>query len=212
MRTRPVAAVVLALAPSLWACGPQRQPVQTAAAPPRQDLILLLPDADGTTGRAVVSNSLGTVELGAAREYTQVSGTQAPAPVTVMSEDEVRRQFADVIAALPLPAEHFMLNFRFESDELTAESRALVTRILDAVKKRPAPEVAVIGHTDTTGTRANNFDLGFKRAQMVRSLLVAQGLAPGLVVVTSHGEGDPLVPTADGVLEPRNRRVEITIR
>jgi outer membrane protein OmpA-like peptidoglycan-associated protein len=141
-----------------------------------------------------------------------VAAVTAPAPAIVMSEDEVARRFGDVMATLPPAAEHFTVNFRFESDELTDESRAMMARILDAVRKRPVPEVAVIGHTDTTGTPAGNYSLGMKRAQMVRGLLVAQGLAPALVVVTSHGEGDPLVPTADEVLEPRNRRVEITIR
>lgn len=211
--TRPVVAAWLAgaLVPLLWACGPQRQPVQTPAPPP-SDLILLLPDADGTTGRAVVSNPSGSIDLDATREYTQVSSAGAPAAPAVMSEEEVRRQFAALLATLPPAAEHFTLNFRFESDELTDESRALFGRILDVVRKRPAPEVAVIGHTDTTGTPASNYDLGLKRAMMVRGLLLAEGLAEALVVVRSHGEGDLLVPTADDVLEPRNRRVEITIR
>jgi outer membrane protein OmpA-like peptidoglycan-associated protein len=195
-----------------WACGPKpAAPVETPP-PPRADLILLLPDADGTTGRAIVSTPSGTVDLGAAREYTQVANAKAPAPVVVMSEAEVARQFGDVLSTLPPPAEHFTLNFRFESDELTPESKALVGPILAAVRNRPVPEVAVIGHTDTTGTPEGNFTLGLKRAQMVRGLLVAEGLTPTLVVATSHGEGDLLVPTADGVLEPRNRRVEITIR
>jgi outer membrane protein OmpA-like peptidoglycan-associated protein len=47
---------------------------------------------------------------------------------------------------------------------------------------------------------------------MVLKLLVAAGLDPSLVDVTSHGEADPLVPTPDERLEPRNRRVEITVR
>ena len=50
--------------------------------------------------------------------------------------------------------------FRFESDELTADSEALVPEILRAVGQRPVPEVVVTGHTDTTGTSASNFELG----------------------------------------------------
>jgi outer membrane protein OmpA-like peptidoglycan-associated protein len=196
---------------SVWACGPQPRPVETPQ-PPRADLILLLPSPDGTTGHAVVSNPAGQIDLDQTREYTRVVASQAPSSPIVMSEEEVARQFGDVLAALPPAAEHFTLNFRFESDELTPESRALVSRILEAVRKRPVPEVAVIGHTDTSGTAAGNYQLGLKRAQTVRGLLLAEGLAKELVMVTSHGEGDLLVPTADEVLEPRNRRVEITIR
>jgi outer membrane protein OmpA-like peptidoglycan-associated protein len=47
---------------------------------------------------------------------------------------------------------------------------------------------------------------------MVRNLLVASGLSGSFIEVTSHGEGDPLVRTDDEVLEPLNRRVEITIK
>jgi outer membrane protein OmpA-like peptidoglycan-associated protein len=47
--------------------------------------------------------------------------------------------------------------FRFESDELTDESRALLPQILQAVKdSAPFPDVAVVGHTDTTGRRPGN--------------------------------------------------------
>ena len=129
-----------------------------------------------------------------------------------MSEADVQRLFGDVLSTLPPPPEHFTLHFRFESDELTEESRVLLGRILDAVKKRPASEVAVIGHTDTAGAPTSNFELGLKRAQMIYKLLVGEGLDTSLIEVTSHGEGDPLVRTADEVLEPRNRRVEISIR
>jgi outer membrane protein OmpA-like peptidoglycan-associated protein len=207
----PQLAIVLAFAASsLWACGPRR--IQTPEAP-GSDLILLLSDPEGgATGRAIISNTSGTVELQTARAYTRVSATQPPTAVTLMSETEIRRLFGDAVSALPPQAQHFTLNFRFESDELTEESRALVAEILQAVSKRPVPEVAVMGHTDTTGTHARNFELGLKRAQMIRSLLVDAGLNAAFIEVTSHGEGDLRVRTADEVLEPRNRRVEITIR
>lgn len=209
--SRAIAAgLIAALAASLSACGPQR--IRTPEVP-GSDLILILPDSrGGTTGRSVVSNALGTVELDSAREYTWVSANQPPTAVRDMSESEMRRLFGDVLSALPPPAQHFTLHFRFESDELTEESRALFADIMRAVGKRPAPEVAVTGHTDTTGTLPGNFELGLKRAQMVRNLLVTAGLNDTYIEVFSHGEGDPLVPTTDEALEPRNRRVEITIR
>ena len=208
-RAAVLLAVVFASA-ALAGCGPRRVRTPEVRG---SDFILLLPDPeDGVTGRAIISTPSGSVNLDAARTYTQVRPGQAPAPVAVMSENEVRRLFGNALSALPPPTQHFTLHFRFESDELTDESRALIAKILQAVKKHPVPEVAVIGHTDTTGTLPNNFELGLKRAEMIRNLLVAGGLDRSYVEVNSHGEGDPLVPTADEVLEPRNRRVEITVR
>ena len=120
--------------------------------------------------------------------------------------------FGAALAALPPPASYFTLYFQFESDELTSESRALMREILAAVKNRALPEVAVVGHTDTMGTASANLQLGLKRAATVRKLLIDAGLGASLIDVTSHGEGDPLVRTADATAEPRNRRVEIAVR
>jgi outer membrane protein OmpA-like peptidoglycan-associated protein len=62
------------------------------------------------------------------------------------------------------------------------------------------------------GDAKRNYDLGLKRAMSVRTLLLSAGLDPSLVDVASHGEADLLIPTPDETVEPRNRRVEITIR
>jgi outer membrane protein OmpA-like peptidoglycan-associated protein len=176
-------------------------------------VVVLLPDSDtGTTGRAFLSNSSGTVELTAARESSTASPSRAPVPVTMMSEEEIQRVFGDALAALPPAPIHFTLYFRFESDELTDESRALLPQILDTVKTRPLPEVLVVGHTDTMGTPRANIELGLTRANSVRNILVQVGLDPSMIEVRSHGEGDLLVKTPDETPEPRNRRVEISVR
>lgn len=208
---RPCAVLIATVAAGLvWGCGPRR--VQTQPRP-GQDLVVLLPDSDdGAVGRAVVSTPAGSTELAAARESTIVSQNKPPAPVIVMSEADAQRQFGGALSALPPPAQHFTLYFRFESDELTDESRALLPQILQAVKDRPFPDVAVVGHTDTTGTPAGNFELGLRRANAIRNRLVAAQVAASLIEATSHGEADLLITTANEVLEPRNRRVEITVR
>jgi outer membrane protein OmpA-like peptidoglycan-associated protein len=72
--------------------------------------------------------------------------------------------------------------------------------------------VLVVGHTDTTGPSATNVLLGLRRAGIIRRLLVEAGLDATLIEMASHGQADPLVPTADEVAEPRNRRVDITVR
>jgi outer membrane protein OmpA-like peptidoglycan-associated protein len=108
--------------------------------------------------------------------------------------------------------EAFTLYFRLESDELTDESRALLPGVLKAVAGRPAPEVGVVGHTDTTGDSKSNYALGLDRANRVRTLLIGAGVSEPLIDVSSLGESDLRIRTADNVLEPRNRRVEISVR
>jgi OOP family OmpA-OmpF porin len=46
----------------------------------------------------------------------------------------------------------------------------------------------------------------------MRAALIGRGLAPENVRAISRGKRAPAVPTADGVAEPRNRRVEILVR
>jgi outer membrane protein OmpA-like peptidoglycan-associated protein len=190
------------------ACGPKN-----VAGPIRPDgaLIVLLPDEDGSTGRASVSNPAGTADLTAPRNASNVAPNQRPGVVT-MSEADVKRLFGDALEALPPAPQSFTLYFRFESDELTEESKALVPKILATVKGRSAPEVVVVGHTDTMGTPSANFALGLKRAVAVRELLVASGLDATTVEATSLGESFLLIQTPNDTPEPRNRRVEIAVK
>ena len=204
--------LMVALATAMAACGPKRRVVEPPPLPAGQALIVLLSDEDGATGRAGVSNPAGTVELAAARNATKVTANRAPSAVTTMSEAEVTRLFGEALSALPPAPRSFTLHFRFESDALTDESKALVPEILRTVKGRPAVEVVVVGHTDTMGTPAANFALGLKRATAVRVLLVAAGLDPATVEAASLGEAYLLVRTSDETPEPRNRRVEITVK
>ena len=194
-------------------CTPRKAPV---VAPSGQTLVLLLPDDEnggaGRTGRARVTNSSGTVDLTASHDSTTASPSAPPSPVTRMSEADVKRQFGGVLSALPPAPRHYVLFFKFDTDELTDGSRALVPEVLKTVKERAFPEVAVVGHTDTMGQPQANIELGRRRATFVRNLLVEVGLDANLIEVTSHGEVDQLISTPDATPESRNRRVEIVVR
>jgi len=199
-----IAAVAVATA-----CGPKRisTPIR-----PGQSLTVLLPDSHtGSTGDAHVSNPFGSVELAEARDAALATANSKPV-LGKLSEADVNNIFGDALSALPPPPQQFTVFFRFESDELTDQSQALIPQILAAVKQHAVQDVVVIGHTDTMGTQQANFGLGLKRAMMVRTLLVKAGLDGSTIDVTSVGELDLLVRTPDETPEPRNRRVDITVR
>jgi hypothetical protein len=214
VKRRPSALLVTIAVVLTSGCAKGRvaQPAEVARPLPPA-LVVLLPDPEtGTTGRIHVSNGLGAVDLSSSRTATRVTGDARPGPITTMSDAEVTRVFGAALGALPPAPRHFTLQFRFESDNLTTESTALVPEILKAVKALPVPEVVVVGHTDTMGEGKANLALGLKRANSVRDILAAAGLALATIEVTSHGEADLLVKTRDNTPEPRNRRVEITVR
>jgi outer membrane protein OmpA-like peptidoglycan-associated protein len=211
MRSASIAILAVLAAALGAACGNKH----VASAPPEtaRTVVVLLPDPDtGVTGKAFVTNNSGTTDLAATRDSSTATPSKAPSAVTTMSEEEVQRLFGDALSALPPAAVHFTLYFKFESDELTDESRALLPKVLDTVKTRAIPEVLVVGHTDTMGQPKANIDLGMTRANMVRNMLVQVGLDSLTIEVRSHGESDLLVKTPDETPEPRNRRVEISVR
>jgi outer membrane protein OmpA-like peptidoglycan-associated protein len=210
MTRRGGAVIAVVLLGMTAGCAPRR--VDTNAAAPT--LVVLLADADGTVGRAVVTSAAGPgrVDLAGDRASTTVAGRGAPSPATPLDAAAIEKEFGATLASLPMAPEAFTLYFRLESDELTDESRALLPGVLRAVAGRPAPEVGVVGHTDTTGEARTNYTLGLERANRVRTLLIGAGVEASLIDVSSLGESDLNVKTADNVLEPRNRRVEISVR
>jgi outer membrane protein OmpA-like peptidoglycan-associated protein len=206
---RAAISLLILVASVTTACGPKRISLPVR---PGQTLTVLLPDSDtGTAGDASVSNPFGKVDLAEARDAAMAQADRAPV-FTRLTDNDVRRIFGDALSALPPAPRRFTVFFRFESDALTDQSQALIPQILKAVNEHVVKDVVVIGHTDTMGTQPANFALGLKRAMTVRNLLVDAGLDGATIDVTSVGELDPLIKTSDETPEPRNRRVDITVR
>jgi outer membrane protein OmpA-like peptidoglycan-associated protein len=174
---------------------------------------VLLPDEGGRVGQITVTTDGGSRTLSEAHAATSVGSTRAApsAPETVDSGD-IQATWGDALAASPMRPRTFLFYFLFDSDELTEQSRAQMPAILESIRRFPAPEVAVIGHTDRVGPETVNARLALDRAEAIRGVLIDAGIEPALLEVTSHGEANPIVPTADEVPEPRNRRVEVTVR
>lgn len=190
------------------ACASKR----VTASDPSRVQVVLLEDPENTPSAVTVTTKSGDVALTTPLESTTVRTGGPPSPPVRMDEAEVTREFGPLLADLPAAPQHFNLYFRTDTAELTEDSRAILPKVLEAAKTRKVPEVTVIGHTDTTGGTASNYRLGLERAQAVKTQLLKVGLDADLIQVESHGEADPLRKTPDNTPEPRNRRVEITIR
>jgi outer membrane protein OmpA-like peptidoglycan-associated protein len=181
------------------------------ARPARTDLYVLMPGADGKTGAlSVESGGKQTVlDQPYAAVRVKESGQVEPGSVT---EQEARQAFGAALAAQPGRPTSFILYFLENRDELTPDSRQMLSSVVDEIARRPAPEIVVIGHTDRVGPVPYNDTLSLRRAERVRDELVKVGITADRIRVEGRGEREPLVPTADEVAEPRNRRVEISIR
>lgn len=69
----------------------------------------------------------------------------------------------------------------------------------------------IVGHTDRAGTNAYNDDLSMRRAQSIATLMTSLGIERARMQIGAEGEENQRVPTEDGVRNPQNRRVEITV-
>ncbi|HOI75744.1 MAG TPA: OmpA family protein [Syntrophales bacterium] len=184
--------------------------VGCATAPAPKSYAVLMENPDGTTGQIAVSGAKGEVLLDKPRTGTDLDGSTGT-PYAV-GEDRIRRDFGEALAARPPLPVSFMLYYRAGGTVLTGESQALIPAILEATRTRPAPDVSVIGHTDTVGNSEANEKLALQRAQSVAEIIRKAGLQVQDLTIASHGERNLLVSTPDNTPEPRNRRVEVTVR
>jgi outer membrane protein OmpA-like peptidoglycan-associated protein len=176
-------------------------------------MVVLMPDPDGNVGQLSVTNEGGQQVLTEKNQSVKVMDQKTPpGKATTLSDKEIQATFSDALAAQPLQPITFILYFLEGSDELTDESKGLLPQIIQTIQKRGSTDIVISGHTDTVGEKEYNYKLSLERAQATYKILVASGAIPANITVTSHGEGNPLIKTADEVAMPKNRRVEITIR
>jgi outer membrane protein OmpA-like peptidoglycan-associated protein len=173
--------------------------------------VILLPSTQEERSAVTVTQGASAVVLD--EPYAAANATHFLGPQAYRSSaDEVETRFGTALRAQPARPATFVLYFIEGSEELTVESKQLIDTILAEMAKRPAPDVHVVGHTDTVGTDAFNDALGMRRAEAVRATLVQRGVAVGDIEAISRGKRELAVPTPEGIAEPRNRRVTIVIR
>ena len=185
----------------------------TACSAPKKNLFVLMPDPDGKTGQIAVENQGGSLLIDKPGYVTEVKDhTTPPAPSRPMEEKEIQNIFGAALSAQPVQPVTYILNFKTGGADLTEESEKKLPEIFATVTKRKSSDISVVGHSDTVGTKEKNYEISFNRAQRVKEILIGMGVDPIVIATDSHGEDNLLVKTLDEVAEPKNRRVEVTIR
>ncbi len=121
--------------------------------------------------------------------------TPAPAPIPIAQ-----------------PARSFLVFFDWDKATLTDRARQIVAEAAASATKVQYTRIEVNGYTDTSGSAKYNMGLSIRRAEAVAAELVHDGVPKAAISIQGFGQTRLLVPTADGVREPQNRRVEIIIR
>jgi OmpA-OmpF porin, OOP family len=130
---------------------------------------------------------------------TPVAAAPAPAP-------------APVAAPAPAPARTYLVFFDWDKADLTDRARQIIAEAAQNSTRVQLTQIEVSGHADRTGTASYNMALSRKRANNVAAELVRLGVPSNVISIQAFGDSKPLVPTAAGVREPQNRRVEIVLK
>ncbi len=147
---------------------------------------------------------------------TTVNGTMPNNNFSVMAS--LQYKFGAPTVAPPPPAApavappSFMVFFDWDRSNLSQQALATIQQAANAFKTKGNARITATGHTDTSGPEAYNMALSLRRANAVKDALVRDGVPATAITVMGVGEKGLLVPTADGVREPQNRRVEIVIQ
>ncbi|MBS0519073.1 MAG: OmpA family protein [Proteobacteria bacterium] len=112
----------------------------------------------------------------------------------------------------PVQAPSFMVFFDWDRANLSQQALATIKQAADAYKAKGNARITATGHTDTSGPESYNMALSLRRANAVKDALVRDGVPATAITVIGKGEQGLLVPTADGVREPQNRRVVIVLQ
>jgi peptidoglycan-associated lipoprotein len=96
--------------------------------------------------------------------------------------------------------------FDYDKSDVKAESRQVLQRQADWLKKNANVTVTVEGHADERGTREYNLALGERRATAVKKMLVALGIPANRVSTISYGKERPAVVGSNEAAWAQNRR------
>ena len=127
-----------------------------------------------------------------------------PAALAQQADDPA----VDAVSGPTRPGQYLVF-FELDRSTLTPNGRRVVGEAAQEFQRTGAARVALAGHADRSASVAHNERLSERRVEAVRNELVRLGVPGGAISTVAQGETDPLVQTADGVREARNRRVEI---
>jgi outer membrane protein OmpA-like peptidoglycan-associated protein len=109
----------------------------------------------------------------------------------------------------PVTRRVFLVFFDWDRDTITPDGMRIVQQAADAWRSGAPVQIQVTGYTDASGSAGYNQRLSERRANNVANALLRFGVPRNDMIVSGRGKNDQRVPTADGVREPQNRRVEI---
>lgn len=174
--------------------------------------LTLLPSEEGKQGAVAVIEENGKPVETVVSELNSRTNLSGRPHTKSIDPSKLSAAQQALLQTLPPPPVRLTLYFKEGTTKLTPESEPGLDFLKSEVKGRPGAEVQVTGYTDTLGSDDDNDTLSQRRAEEVLAALAEQGLDASMMSAVGRGERELRVKTDDGVREPANRRVVVTVR
>jgi outer membrane protein OmpA-like peptidoglycan-associated protein len=197
---RPLALAAIGLLVLLSGCGT-----------PADRIILMPGEGARPTGGVTVKSAKGELLLDKPLAQATV-GRDGAIEAGQATKEQVQERYGEMLNQRPPSAKTWTVYFQAGSNVLVPESASVLDEVRRALSGYAGGELVLTGHSDRVGSVPDNDRLSLQRASALRDQLVTAGFDAARITVAGRGEREPLVPTADEVAEPRNRRVEIKLR
>ena len=154
-------------------------------------------------------------ELAAINARLDEMAAARPAAVAKAKSNDYDETTIIKVQQIPLePKQHVMeevfeIRFDFDKAQIKPEYDDIIRQLATMTQNNKNVKISVVGHTDTSGSKAYNYALGGRRADAVQKMLIERGIPASQIVAVSAGEEDLKVWTPDGVRNAENRRVRI---
>lgn len=131
-----------------------------------------------------------------------------PAQEATVQEEVAVQEPAQVAEPEPEPEMPPATVFYFDYDDATLRPnvREAIEEHAERLKNN-SQVVRIEGHADERGTEAYNKELGQRRAEAVRDLLISMGVSSNQIETVSYGENNPDVLGQGEAVWQKNRRV-----
>ncbi len=107
-----------------------------------------------------------------------------------------------------------LIGLKFQSGKSIIEPNyfSLLTKLQRVIKLLPEYHITIEGHTDNLGNDQTNQLLSTRRAQAVRSYLMANmGLLESQIAAVGYGKGKPIASNENEFGRAQNRRIDVVL-
>ncbi len=152
-------------------------------------------------------------ELERARQDSINKANAVADTAQIVLSDDKEEQMEQVQTSIERLNTHLKVNFDFDKAivEPNADNDRHIMVLVQFIHENPERIITVHGHTCDMGNDEYNYDLGMRRAQALRDIMVEAGIPARNLKVDSKGSKEPIAPNDTEENRAKNRRVELTI-